>query len=235
MKYRKQLLVLVWSGLLAWPGMLALGQDFRKVAQELRGAYAQSDKLHVVMKVKVYDEGNEANPYYHQIADVKRDGVNYRYRLGATEMLLNGKYLIMVNRDSKEIICSLRDLAGEEELFKNPVEITLDSVLSFFHEPVLVDTLNSLHHYRAKVKQGPLEQIDVYIDLSEKNVRKIRYRYRDQQLASITFETFTTTPAFAPEVFDEKNYVIISGKEIRPSKAFAQYHIMQATENDYSN
>src|SRR5688572_25548178 len=78
-------------------------QDFRQLITAMREDYEQANTLQVVMEVSVYDSGQLEKPYYRQLVDIKREGSNYWYKVDNNEMLMNDKYLIVVDTEARQI------------------------------------------------------------------------------------------------------------------------------------
>jgi len=217
-------IILIVSGVLLLNAYV-VGQDFRVVADKIRAVYESADKLHVVMKVEAYD-GDDEKPFYQDRVEVKRDRSNYAYRFNAMEMLMNDRFIIVVDEQQKEIVCTSRDMSAEQALAKDPVAVSMDSVLKLFDKPVFIASDGGVHHYRITPLQGELEQVDLFVDAEHALLRKIAYQYTHDQRASVVFETLTTSPVFSADEFNERSYVEVVGKDIRPSKALMGYHVV---------
>lgn len=188
--------------------------------------YEQSDKLHIVMMVKVFEEKASDTPYYQEKVDIKKDKLSYHYRFGATEMLMNHKYLIMVDRNATEIVYSKRDQKAEVSM-KSLVQFGLDSILGLYEIPAYLGTQHGVSHYRIIQKAGPVDQIDLFINTQTNLLKKMEYQYREGHFVSILFEAFNKQPKFSEATFDERQYVRGENGRFKGAGDFNQYTISE--------
>lgn len=208
----------------------ATAQDLKQALEKLRSTYAQTDRFHIVMSIKAYDDDKAGVPYYDERADIRRSGNSYLYRFGSSDMLMNEKYLIMVDRGSKEIICDKRSIAAETETFKDMMKANvLDSILQFYEQPEYVGQQNGVDHYRVFQKKGAIRQIDLLFRASDHLLQGINYHYRNKQYVTIEFDTFDMNPVFASHAFHENQYVTITKGKIAVADAFRNYTVIEAS------
>jgi outer membrane lipoprotein-sorting protein len=199
-------------------------QDLKSALVKMQDVYTRSEKLHIVMEVKVFETIGEATPAFHEKADIKKENENYRYTFSSTEMLLNEKYQIVVDKESRDIIINKRDQKIESQV-KDVFKANLDSILAHYNAPEVLGDSAGATHYRVFQKHGVVDQIDLYVDNQKSILLKMEYRYRDGQFVSVVFEMFDTTPSFDAGVFDDKNYVLIAGGRVKPSARLQHYRI----------
>jgi hypothetical protein len=211
-------------------------QDFKQALLGMREKYKALEKVRIVMHVRVAEEGS-ATAFYDEMVEIIKDHHNYLYRFGAQDMLMNEKYLVMVDRSSREIVCSRRDLKNEAlYLPKDPFQANLDSLFAFYGQPQYMGRKNQTDHYRLPLKSGEVTGIDLFIDLRSNLFHKLQYQYRDGQVAVIDFNVFDVSPEFEAGLFDERQYVTVSGTDVKPSKNFLNYHVVNAeTEHETSH
>jgi hypothetical protein len=202
---------------------LASAQDYKRDFDALRKKNLSSSKMHIVMSVDAYSDGNSQNPFYSQRADIKRFGTNYCYRFDKAEMLMNDKYLILVDYENKEIVCSRRDVKGEAEFFA-PMNLDVDSMLSVYGNPKLIGRAGDIVNYRFS-QHGEIQTIDLFIDLVSVELRKIVYHYKDGQVVIIRFEKFNINPKLDESDFDEDRYITKIEGVLRPSTGFVNFSI----------
>src|SRR5690606_30826053 len=106
-------------------------------------------------------------PYFSEVADVKRHEDNFSYRLGSTDMLMNTRFIIMVEKESKEILCTKRSLKDEKKLFDDPYKMNLDSLINLYNNPMLINRSGKTEHYRLTQNTSAIKQIDLFIDGEE--------------------------------------------------------------------
>ena len=203
-------------------------QDFKAFIQEMRKDFSQWHAMHVVMDITVYDSAaNE--PYYKQQVSIKRDGDNYWYQVEENEMLLNEKYLIMLDREARQITCSKRSLEAEKELQRN-IEFNVDSIFALYPSPEYMGTNDGAAHFKFVEKNGPIAEVHFYVRKEHDYLKKMEYKYRGGQFASIQFVVFKKNVKFEPNTFSETQYVTEEKRTIRPGRFFHQYQLVDLTK-----
>ncbi len=206
-------------------------QELKTLLAEMRKNFEKSNTLEVQMRIRVYDDGN-TNPSMDQRAYVKRDDFNYAYTFGANEMLMNEKYIIMVDNSQRQIIYTPRDVKDEEKMFDVPYKIDIDSILSFYGKPEQLEKQNDIVHYRVEQKKGAVRQVDLFIDLLKGHLSKMSYTYKEGQIVNIDFEIFDINPKFQKDVFSESRYFYFIKGKVEGATAFSSYKIVKTnTEN----
>jgi hypothetical protein len=176
------------------------------------------------MEVSVYDSGQSQQPYYQQLVDIKREGNNYWYQVEDNEMLMNEKYLIIVDKQARQISYSKRSIEAEAELQKS-YHFNLDSVFMQYEKPQFLGRVEDADHYLIPDKKGPIKEIHFYIIPETRKLKEIAYRYREGQYASIRFIVFDKKAGFDADTFSADRYVInVSGK-VAPSRFFRNYNL----------
>jgi outer membrane lipoprotein-sorting protein len=204
---------------------LVPAQEFQQWVEQMRKEYQDVQRLHVVMAVNVYADEQTKKPAFQMKVDIKKDHDNYLYRYGASEMLMNGKFLVMVDRDAHQIVLSERDVKSEAALRKN-FQFNLDSLLKFQKDMKYVGTADGLKQFRWKPKRGEVAVMDLYVDEQSLWLRRMVYTYVSHQVASIDFVVFNKQPVFSTGTFAEQQYVLIGKNRLQPSERFRQYQII---------
>jgi len=205
-------------------------QSFRTSIETLRKKYESVENLHMVLELSVFEDTASGQPVYTDKIDMKRNGSFFKYVMGTQEMLLNEKYLIVVNKTSKEIMFSPRDQKSET-LMENQFQISLDSIFNVLGDPVFIETTGDVDHYTLARKEGMISKIDFYLNRRKGLMEKLAYQYREGQKVTIRFEAFNTEPRFTEDTFSEKFFFIISNGKVKASPAFSNYVILN-TAND---
>ena len=79
-------------------------QDFKQALKDMQEEYATTDQLHIVMDVQVFEKETASRPFFQETVDIRKDGINFLYKFGANEMLMNAHYLIRVLIKRKKAI-----------------------------------------------------------------------------------------------------------------------------------
>jgi hypothetical protein len=177
------------------------------------------------MSIRIFEDDKSNTPYFDETADIKRQKKNYYYQFGSINMLMNAKYILMVDKSSKEIVCTRRSLKTEEQMERDPFKLNLDSILTFYGNPDYLGKTADGTHYRLSQKKGTIRQYDFFIDEKQKIVNKIEYRYEDGHYVVIRFTLFETHPAFSTDIFDERKFVTEEKGKLTASGAYRGYHV----------
>lgn len=204
---------------------VVVGQDFREAVLEVRKVYGQVERLHAVIDIKVYVGASSLKPYYAEVADIRRDKQNCRYHYGTNDMLMNEKYLVLVDRSAKEMSVSKRNLKGEAALRSDPVQVNLDSLLKHYDQAIYAGREGNADHYKLVRHKGEPARTDIFIDVQTKLVRRIEYHYREGQRVFIDFKVFDLHPQFEPDTFQEKHFFSVTKGKIVAADQFKGYTI----------
>ncbi|HEY3402431.1 MAG TPA: hypothetical protein VGK59_03530 [Ohtaekwangia sp.] len=205
-------------------GAQTQAQDFKQVVMQLQEKYRQMNNMHIVMDVAVFTKTNPADVHYQLQVDIKKEGEKYLYRFGSNDMLMNEKYLIMVNRAEKEIVYTTRDVKNEAAMRKS-FKFNIDSILSFYKEPKYLGIQNGITHFQLDERNGDVKTIDLFVWNETGLLESISYEYNTGQVASIRFRVFDTAPRFETLTFDETHYITRANNGMLPASAFKGFNI----------
>lgn len=200
-------------------------QGFKECLESMQKTYSVIENVHIKMSIRIFEDDKSSAPYFNETADIKRQNKNYYYQLGSINMLMNTKYILMVDRSSQEIVCTRRSLRAEEQMAQDPFKINLDSILSFYGTPDYLGKTSDGTHYRLFQKTGSIRQFDFFIDEERKIVNKIEYRYEDKHYVVIRFTLFETHPVFSVDTFDERKFVVVEKGKLTPSSSYKGFHV----------
>jgi len=199
-------------------------QDFSRALAEAKRAYENIEHLHAVIRVEAFEKANTTKAFYTMNADIKRDGNNYLYHTDRNDMLLNDRYLVVVDKDVKQIDVAPRTSKNSAAL-QDPISTNFDSLLDQVGTAKYVGHENGLNEYRLIIKQGTIQDIDIFFSDQTKVIQKMTYRYREGQIVSVNFNVFDLQPTFDLHEFDESQYVIMSKMGSRASAKFSMYKV----------
>lgn len=201
------------------------GQSFKERALMMRKEYRDLDSVHIAIDVQVFEDENATTSFYREEADIQKQASNFVYKLSALQMLMNERYLVMVDRSSKEILCSPRS-PKDEEKFSDTYRENLDSMLSRHEDPEYVNREGAVEHYRMIQKKSAIRQIDVFLDTQKNVLTKIEYRYTDGHYVVIRFSIFDIHPVFIRDAFSEERYFARENGRFRAVSPFQGYRVV---------
>ncbi len=206
----------------------ALSQSFKERLQLMQKEYSALQNIHMRMTIQVFENDKGDKPFYNEEADIKKQDQYYHYEFGGTNMLMNSKYIVMVDKGSREIVCSKRSLKAEAKFGSDPFRVNLDSILMFYESRDFVGKQVDDEHYKLLQKKGAVKQIDLFINSKLNVLSRIEYRYEDQHYVVIQFTLMEKQPVFEESTFDESQYFITQKGKFRVANAFAGYHLSVA-------
>ncbi len=204
------------------------GQSLKDRMVQMNKDYATLNSVHIRMTIKVFETSKDTKPYYEDVAEIKRLDQRYEYSLNNMAMLMSEDRFIMVDKGSHEIVWSKRSIKDESKMFSDPFKVNLDSLLTLYSTPVLKGRQGNVEHYSLEQKSGPVETVELFIDVVQNVLTRMEYGYRDGHCVIIGFNIFNKSPDFTPDTFDERRYVLFTKDKPVPAPAYRGYNIAMA-------
>jgi hypothetical protein len=221
---------IILSGLAMMVAVLSIApvlhaQDFKQALLKMQKEYGALGSMHIVMSIKAFDKKTATTPFYSQKADIKKHDQNYFYKMGVNDMLLNEKYLLMIDHSVKQMVCNKNNLKAMGGI-NDPFKVNLDSLLTAFGKSSYLGKVADMEHYRIAHSKGMVKQTDLYFKVETNLLQKIEYTYESNQFVVIDFELFDRQPSFAPGTFDEGRYMVLENGKLKAVEAYRQYEIV---------
>lgn len=211
---------------------LGVGQDLKQILSETQDKYKKAEAFAIVMNVRVYGGEDEPSLIMDQQAFVNKSYLQYSYRFGESELLMNNDHIIMADHNERHIMYSDRNIEAEKEIAQIQTKFDIDSIFSFYENPVLVKTTNGVSHFRIVQKTGKVELVDLFIRQRDTTLVRLDYSYKEGQRVSIGFEKFDFNPIFDLFTFDTARFFSVEKSKIKPSKNFNGYQIQKVESNN---
>jgi hypothetical protein len=225
--YRRLALLLLFGLLI--PSLRA--QDFKQALLKMQKEYGAAGRMHIIMVIKAFEKKSATIPFYNQKAEIKKDNQDYFYQLGVNDMLLNEKYLLMIDHSAKQITCNKNNLKAMGG-FKDPFKMNLDSLLSAYGKSSYVGKVDNMEQYRIVHSKGIIKQTDMYFSSQTNLLNKIEYSYQSNQWVVIDFELFDKQPEFTVGTFDEARYMTFVNGKPKATKDYQQYEVIDVESNN---
>jgi hypothetical protein len=206
-------------------------QDFKQALLKMQKEYGAAGRMHIIMVIKAFEKKSASVPFYDQKAEIKKDDQNYFYQLGINDMLLNEKYLLMIDHSAKQITCNKNNLKAMGG-FKDPFKMNLDSLLSAYGKSSYAGKVEDMEHYRIVHSKGIIKQTDMYFSSQTNLLSKIEYSYQSNQWVVIDFELFNNQPEFPLGTFDEARYMTFVNGKPKAAKDYQQYEVIDVESNN---
>lgn len=222
--------LIVFSIVLMALPLSSSGQDFKNTLEQMRSVYEQMNGLHIKMLVTAYEGKDNKGVIYQLKVDIKKKGNDYLYQYDNNTMLMNERYIIMVDGDSYEMICSRRNSSmssGATKLFN----FDMDSILSFYEEPKYLGRIEKVEYYQVDQKIGAVSQVDLAIDTQTKLIKNMAYQYRQGPYVKIEFNLFDGSPSFRDDTFNEGRFISINNGKLIASETYQNYHFTETVSD----
>jgi outer membrane lipoprotein-sorting protein len=207
------------------------GQDFRTAMQNLHEKYKDAHDLRITMSIDVFTSRETMQPFYKEKVTIAKRGTSYNHHLSSTDMIMNDKYIVVVDHPSRQITVNERDVKGEA-VFNKQTPFSIDSILRLYEDGRYDGRVDDLDKYSVTQKSGEIQQVELYVRHDSGDLRKINYLYRKGQWVTIIFDEFELSPRFNNKEFDEEQFVRKTGKSWQPSAALTGYQVVRLSESE---
>ncbi|MEJ0034186.1 MAG: hypothetical protein WDO15_29355 [Bacteroidota bacterium] len=204
-------------------------QDFKQTMEKLRDKYQSAENLRIKMSVEVFETQGKQRSFYHEKITITKHGTSYHHHVAGTDMVMNDKYLVLVDRPTKKIIVNKRDVKAEAKFYKK-APFNMDSILQAYDGGKFDGAMKGMNKFSATQKIGPIAKIELFMDQVSGDLKQVNYSYRAGQWATIIFEELDLSPTFDVNEFNEQQFIHKSGKTWQPSTAFAGYEVVRADD-----
>jgi len=119
----KQLITLLWAGVLALPMLMA--QDVRKDIDRINATYEASDDLKVMVEIRQYDNVSSREPSQITQGTTWRSGKHYYAKMGKVETLTNDNFSVLVDHTSRALMIQ----PPVKQAFEMAIQVPVDSML----------------------------------------------------------------------------------------------------------
>jgi hypothetical protein len=213
------------------PTSMVHSQDFKEALLKMQKEYAAAGRMHIIMSIKAFEKNSAIVPFYNKKAEIKKDDQNYFYQFGDNDMLLNQKYLVMIDHQAKQIVCNKNSMKAMKG-FQDPIKMNLDSLITSFGKASYQGKKGDMEHYQIIHRKGAIKQTDMYFVTQTNLIRKIEYRYEGSQFVVIEFELFDRQPHLEANTFDEGRYLSWVNGKMKSSSSHSQYKVIDVEQEN---
>lgn len=205
-------------------------QDLKADFAKMQQAYLEAETFSSTMRMKVYEGESRSTTVMTKTAKLKRSGDQYWYKVDQQTMVMNQKYMLMINGDQKVIVYGKR---GEEAFF-NPATVQLPDLEEWMERYESIEfngTKEGVKHYSIQVEEGAVSNIELYIDATTFLIKKMIYdykvpAYKQNNTIEVVFTEFDLNPKFEKNQFSEKNYVQNLKGELKTTESYSNYRLV---------
>ena len=218
------------------------GQDFKKDIESINATYHSATRFQMEMDYHLYPSHQSTNIFESTSALMIRDKQGYYAKMFEQETMINERYVILVDHDSKLFMID-RMQAGRR-YDREPGMITNDSLLRQLQEltdsfqPAIGEVKSSPGAYLISFNYGELEQMEIQFDPAAHLFKKVVLYYRQalpiledqppqKPRLEIIYRKFNPDPNIPPAYFSEKKYAeIVPNKALIPRGKMKDYTII---------
>jgi hypothetical protein len=231
--------ILIFFGLLY---QIAFTQTAKSDLEQLNKKYISAKQMMYSAKYKLF-AGNSNVPVETYSTSFKKNGEEYFSKTSDEEYLVNKKYIVFVDHESKEILIQNNTDKKNSDIQKMITDSPnmaayLDTLISFYKsiEPLPLAVPNC-RAYRFVMKNGPYSKVDMVIDTKQWVVKEVVLYFtqkeeingKDQDVyIKISFENYSTNPVTGSD-FSEAKYVTRLKENFKVKPGYSKYTLYDQT------
>lgn len=174
-------------------------------------------------------EGSFRNMTSSEHNKVYKDGNAYWYAMGEEEMLMNDSFIIWVDKDSKKMVCTLRNGGS---LPTNASQLPdFNALLQSYEQTNYLGQKNQVKHYRMIREDALIKATDIYLDATSGLPKKLLYSYNEQvygkrEWVEMEFLKMDMATQPKPTYFLATRYIKQVNGTYQPTGKYADYELM---------
>lgn len=201
-------------------------QSIKEDIKKLLNYYDGVEDLYIQMESSVY-EGEKATTVSSVI---RKSEQKYLYHLSDRSMLLNDKYIIMVDKRHHNITYEKWTKAKAKQLISSTQIPDPDDLLKRYESITFKGEKNGLKHYHLYGAKEQMSDVDLFFDTQRGVIKKCIYRYNPQLVSDdirleVIFNVINTKPKFSETTFSESQFIQIKGKEATAAEKYKGYSV----------
>jgi hypothetical protein len=212
------------------------GQNAKEDMQAMNTFYNGASSFKSDIQVKIFTDKSDSSPLI-QTAKVRKDGKRFFSELGDVKMLLSENSLLMIYEKDKRIIYRGINQKDYEAYMKSFFAYNLDSIISSYDSILYKGTENDQKEYRIYNSKGQINKTELYLNSSTGAMNKVVYFYNEKLWGSyykvvISFINQGSISSAERNLFSEKKYITGSGKNVKVSSEYINYHLINTNYED---
>lgn len=229
----KNLIIVIFSFCGLFLGQYVFAQDAKKAFTKVNETFSKYDKISYNITYNYYQFTKDKKPYESLTGVFKKDGNRSYSKVGSSELLVNDKYRVIVDNESKHLVIENRPIVVSQQ----QLVVDLDSVLKEC-KSITVKKVGSEEIYSLTFDTGFFDysKLDITVDASKNFITKIVFHLvetadgdliTNQPRLEIIISGYNTSPVFSKGFFSETNYVKIDDKgNVSLIKNFSSYTLL---------
>lgn len=204
----------------------AIGQSFDEWITKVNTTTKSMDNMEMTINVKALNLGDMSTFYETKFFVIKQKNIIY-YKMQDTEMLNDGYYNLIIHHEMKTVNLFRAD---DEHLSPAPEIMSLDSIMSYYSDAVVLSENSQVISYEVKQNNSVVPKVELTIDKQKQQVKKIAYNYKmgqDNEVdnrVEIQFTAKALTSSNRP-LLDIERYIINSENKVALTDRFKGYQL----------
>lgn len=177
---------------------------------ELENRLTKGDEVGLAQKGKVYKQGDK-----------------YYYKIDNYQMLVNKRYILIIDDQKKLMICKDWDQEKADQLRQQKIP-SIEAILKKYPNITYEGTNKGLKHYTLQNDQEMLYKVEVFLDASSGFAQKTIYHYHPKSTVAgavlqLSIPTINTKPSFPKGLFSEQQFLQEKQGQLVPTAQYAAY------------
>ncbi|BDS15413.1 hypothetical protein [Aureispira anguillae] len=208
---------------------LTIAQSFEEDMAKMEAAYQGVDDLYLEMENSIWQDQKMEK---QQNTIIQKKGALYLYKMDEAIMLINTKYILMIDEVSKTIIYDKWTAEKAENLAKQHIPATAD-ILKRYPSVVYQGTAKQHKNYVLENKNIQMSKVEISFEISTGFMRLVRYYYNpelvDKEIyTELKMKKIDTNPSFAASNFSEKRFITQVGNQFKGVGKYSNYAVRSA-------
>lgn len=202
------------------------GQSFEQDMAAMKAAYNDVASLYVEMENSVWQNQKMGR---QQKARISKKGELYLYEMEEATMLINKKYILMINHSTKTIVCNPWTKEKAKQLAKQHIPTATD-LKAKYPSITYLGEQEQYKKYQLDNKDLQMSRIEVSFEPSTGYIRKMRYYYNPLLVEQSTYmemhlKVIQTNPSFDTNTFSERRFVTKTSKGFKGVGNYQSYTV----------
>lgn len=205
------------------------GQSFEEDMMKMKAAYEGVSDLYMEMENSVWEEKTVAK---EQQVVIKKKGAFYLYELEDAAMLINSKYILMIDHVGKTIVYDDWTAEKASQLAQQHIPIAAD-ILKKYPSINYKGKINNYKKYVLKNENIQMSKVEVLFEPQTGFMRAIRYYYNPKLVekevyTELKMKVINIKPSFKASAFSEKQFITQVGNQFKGIGKYSSYAVHSA-------
>ena len=196
---------------------------------KMQATYTGVDDLYLEMENSIWQEQVMTK---EQKAIIRKKGALYLYEIDDAIMLINTKYILMIDHQNKTIIYD--DWTAEEaaKIAQQHIPVVAD-ILEKYPSVRYKGATNGYKNYVLENENIQMSKVEIAFESKTGFMRTIRYYYNPKLLekevyTELNMKVINTKPSFKSTTFSEKQFISSTGNQFKGVGKYSNYAVRSA-------